>query len=176
MTSQRATSRNVQRRHRSYRAAAVMTPDSVLVESRPVFLLVEVVRLGEVGQQPGTVARQGAAGEGLLDCGCEMPGRVPGCLAQELLAVATEVSAEKREQLKHRVVGQFAGDIWPLAAPGAAVTDWWAQQRTVAFPEPLFVLDFLRGPSGTRHSSGFPLFIETPLSPRAEGDETFSQL
>ena len=73
-----------------------MVPDAIHVEARPVFVIVEVVGLGQLRKETAAVSREGTTGEQFLE------GRVkPGwCVvrdaAENTLAFGPEIRPERR--------------------------------------------------------------------------------
>src|SRR5260370_34759709 len=93
-------------RHTS-RARAV-GPDAILVEARPVFVIVEVVGLGQLCKETAAVSREGTTGEQFLEGRVKAGWSVVRDAAENTLAFGAEIRPEQREQLDHGLVRYLA--------------------------------------------------------------------
>ena len=97
--------------------------NAIFVEARPVFVLIHVVRVGHLRQEPPRARCKRVASEEPFNSGAELGWRVGGNSAKELLALIAEVGAEERQQLNHHFVGDFAWDVPPPTRATAWVAD-----------------------------------------------------
>ena len=148
--------------------------DPILRETGAVGLVVEVVRLGQMGQQPATIAGERAAGEELLHCGSEARRFVPCDSAEDGVTVVAKVGAEQCEQFKNHLVCDLVGNLGSRWVAPGVVADL-LQGPAAAFNEPAVLprpFGSARGPGGL---GGFPLVGEATIRRCTRYNKSFAK-
>jgi hypothetical protein len=144
-----------------------MMPDAVLVESCPVFVLVEIVGPGQFGKETTPIHCQRPAGQHLLDGGTDPCRCAPRNSTQDSLAVLTEIRAEQRQQFDDELIGDLTRELSARTTAGAP-TPVSRQTQPLLLQEGAFGFDFFRRQCRL-------LIAEPAIGCGAGGDQTVVQ-
>src|SRR5688572_21092384 len=155
-------------------AAALVLSDSIFVEPGAILLFVEVVRRGQLCEEPAAIGCEGTTSEDLLEGRCKPRSRMLANAPQNCLALHAKIWPQQREQLDDDLVFDFRRNFRMLPPTAARVADL-GKQLSIALDELTFLLDLLWRPSCTRGSGCRARFFETPIRGRARRSEAFAE-
>ncbi len=151
------------RERRDAKAAGMVISDAVLVEARPVFLVIEVVRLGHLGEKAPPVSSERPTGQKLLHRRVEPRRRVRRDATEDNFAPLAEIGAKQRQQLDHDLRRDFTGDFMAVPTRSAPRIPPLDKETTMALPELLLLFNLFSRARSPRGGSGFALLPQTTV-------------
>ena len=155
-------------------ASSLVTADPFGMEDEAIDLVIEVVRLGKLGQKPAATAGECSTGEELLHSRREPPRRVFRDSAKDRLSVVAKVWSQQCQQLKSNLVCDLAGHLGSLSRASSAIA-YFREEHAVPLQELTFLLGFLWRARGTRGLCDLTFLGEAAVRRRTRLDETLAK-